>query len=118
MNVVLGPSVLAPRSSVPESRIPNPESRVPGPGSRHRNSPQCLVDSDDAGEHAGFGVGDSVLRLQLGAFSVEQSEKVSCTLPIPHAGDRGGAAALSRLLGQLHEALLVLAVADKSVLCL
>ena len=65
-----------------------------------RYSPECFVDSDDAGKHARFGLGDGVLGLQFGAFRVEQGEKVSCTFPIPHAGDRGGAAALSRLLGR------------------
>ena len=60
--------------------------------------------------------GDGVLRLQLRALGVEQREKVSCTLAIAHARDRGGAAALARLLGQLHQALLLLAVADERVL--
>ena len=51
-----------------------------------------------------------------GAFRVEQARKSADTFPIPHARDRGGAAALARLLGELDQALLILAIGDERVL--
>src|SRR5687768_14759297 len=82
---------------------------------RVRYSSECFVDGDDADEHTRLRIRDGILGLQFGAFRVEQGEKVGCTFPIPHAGNRGGAAALPRLLDELDEALLILAIGDERV---
>ena len=84
--------------------------------SLHRYSAERFVDRDDTGEDTRLGVCDRVLGLELGALRVEQGEEVDNPFAISHAGDRGGAGALARLVGQLHEALLLLAIVDERVL--
>src|SRR5688572_25502414 len=80
-----------------------------------RHSAESLVDGDDAGVDAGFGLRDRVLRLQLGALRVEQRQKVSDALAIAGTGNRRRAPALARLIGKLHEARLLLAIGDQRV---
>src|SRR5678815_1649479 len=116
MNVSLILSMVLARLTPGPTDLVRLEPDTTNGSSRSRDATERLVDGDDTGEHARLGLGDCVLGLQFGAFRVEQGEKVSCTFPIPHARNRGGATALSRLLGELDEALLILAIVDERVL--
>ena len=75
-----------------------------------------FVDGDDGDVHVAFALCDLIFRLELGAFRVEQLEKVDHAFLVAHTSDVGVTLAFLRFGIELNEALLLGAVVGEGIL--
>src|SRR6266849_4336169 len=80
-----------------------------------RNPTQRFVDGNHTRKDLRLRLRHGLLGLQLRALGVEQRQEIGDALAIARASDRGSACALSRLIVELHEPLLLLAIIDQRV---
>src|ERR1700733_11281164 len=75
-----------------------------------RHPPNRPVQPHERREHVRLRLRGAVLGLELRAFGVEEGEEVGDSFAVADAGEACGSRALADLIGELDEALLLLAV--------